>query len=1022
MMSQTFMEVSSPQLLQQSQQLQMNTPQPQYMFTEKSERKSHENNDKNNCYESPQHKVQYNENLHFDSYQANQARAQSYNSYYQNVHHHQIVNSRFLLKSNPFNSKNNNEKELNNLDYLVIEPSSNINTNNQFNDDGNQQNLQSLQQNVESDTLNGNAFVAQTPQFCKNNSFINADTDQFWNKMITSNNECEEEKNQNSFNNESNVPPQQIQNYSLMTAQTYQDDQQNLKEKPENLCFQREQFDVLSLNAEKQAESSGKIHQINDLNIFENEQRGIQNYQKEQEIESLYQLKNDENYLQNRVEQPQQQLFINEENGYQSEQEKIQQQQQQLQQSQFKEKIEENFLIKIDEFQKQDDRSIQINQEDLQIEKSQIQIDMCNQNSDDNENNDSNASQEVDQLKKYKNSKIYTQTQEDGEDFLFNFQKPNNSTSSIDNDISLAKKTSYQANYQLNTPSLNNKIADNQDLNSQTLFQNNNQNFSQINSNATPSFIYQQIDFQNIPQIPKQDNQMSPICCQPEMTKSPSQSDQPFQQHKNYQWQSNSTEERAMMDSAFKANMEQPHQFSDQKLCCPVSSFPYDNQLQTIFPHRNTNSDQILDQSLLQQQQQILLPQQNSQLQQSEQQQQQQQRQPQLSIKGITRKNQQHFESNLLTKQNYLLHTEQQINIADYVFLNGKDVLQRIHFRGRTESELQNIIQSTQFKIQNLTLNHNGLHFKSSQNQLYQATQKQYDQQAANQFNTDKNIRENIPPSNYQIYQDKKIYNDWEYKRNNRSQHSQRFTQQLNNKSNEKNPVAPVNPKIRIKLGNELLVQSVISQQTQIKQDQDNILCLSGLNSQEDSRYIQMDQEYGYCKDLDSNQQQNRDMSRSNEEEESFEKSSNLTSEQWHCIQQLQKHKKKNVAKNIMTAFKNFISNPTKFGYSQQQIESALSYYNKTKKIGESFDEMQNKFLKYIVKKKFNHYTIKLLIQHPNYGEVFEYFLKQLSDFWLEQSKVHDIEAHLAMINFLKEAYNDIEIIAQLKKYDKRKY
>lgn len=58
-------------------------------------------------------------------------------------------------------------------------------------------------------------------------------------------------------------------------------------------------------------------------------------------------------------------------------------------------------------------------------------------------------------------------------------------------------------------------------------------------------------------------------------------------------------------------------------------------------------------------------------------------------------------------------------------------------------------------------------------------------------------------------------------------------------------------------------------------------------------------------------------MSRSNvEEDESFVKSSNLTSEQWHCIQQLQKHKKKNVAKNIMTAFKNFISNPTKFGYS----------------------------------------------------------------------------------------------------------
>jgi len=63
-----------------------------------------------------------------------------------------------------------------------------------------------------------------------------------------------------------------------------------------------------------------------------------------------------------------------------------------------------------------------------------------------------------------------------------------------------------------------------------------------------------------------------------------------------------------------------------------------------------------------------------------------------------------------------------------------------------------------------------------------------------------------------------------------------------------------------------------------------------------------------------------------------------------------------------MTAFKNFMANPTKFGYSQEQIEMALAEYNLTKKTDETFEEMQGKFLKYIVKKKFNHYTIKLLI------------------------------------------------------------
>jgi len=62
----------------------------------------------------------------------------------------------------------------------------------------------------------------------------------------------------------------------------------------------------------------------------------------------------------------------------------------------------------------------------------------------------------------------------------------------------------------------------------------------------------------------------------------------------------------------------------------------------------------------------------------------------------------------------------------------------------------------------------------------------------------------------------------------------------------------------------------------------------------------------------------------------------------------------------------------------------ALGEYNLTKKTDETLEEMQGKFVKYILKKKFNHYTIKLLIQHPNYGMVFEYFLKSLSEFWLD--------------------------------------
>lgn len=82
---------------------------------------------------------------------------------------------------------------------------------------------------------------------------------------------------------------------------------------------------------------------------------------------------------------------------------------------------------------------------------------------------------------------------------------------------------------------------------------------------------------------------------------------------------------------------------------------------------------------------------------------------------------------------------------------------------------------------------------------------------------------------------------------------------------------------------------------------------------------------------------------------------------------------------------------------------------------------MQAKFKRYITSKNFNHYTVKLLIQHINYSPVFKYFLEGPAVEWVTQSKVADVSSHLIMIDYLKDCFMDISKIDILKRHEKKR-
>jgi len=100
---------------------------------------------------------------------------------------------------------------------------------------------------------------------------------------------------------------------------------------------------------------------------------------------------------------------------------------------------------------------------------------------------------------------------------------------------------------------------------------------------------------------------------------------------------------------------------------------------------------------------------------------------------------------------------------------------------------------------------------------------------------------------------------------------------------------------------------------------------------------------------------------------------------------------KKNVVKNIMSALKTYI-----LSWGEKSFIERI--YNAATTSNENIEDIRRKFKRYIESKSFNHYSLRLLILHPNYGAIFKYFLTSYSEEWLQNSKIKDTESHHKMI------------------------
>ncbi|EAR84306.1 hypothetical protein TTHERM_00716120 (macronuclear) [Tetrahymena thermophila SB210] len=136
---------------------------------------------------------------------------------------------------------------------------------------------------------------------------------------------------------------------------------------------------------------------------------------------------------------------------------------------------------------------------------------------------------------------------------------------------------------------------------------------------------------------------------------------------------------------------------------------------------------------------------------------------------------------------------------------------------------------------------------------------------------------------------------------------------------------------------------------------------------------------------------------------------------------------KKNVVKNIMSAFLTFMNDRKNKIYTKQEQETIPTlYYSQGKEEGSTEDEDQieeirKKFKRYISQKSLNHYTVRLLILHPNYGPIFKHYLTNPIKKWINNSKVADLGAHIKMIGFFLACFQDNRVLEELKRHEKKR-
>ncbi|KAL4449948.1 hypothetical protein ABPG74_015067 [Tetrahymena malaccensis] len=138
-------------------------------------------------------------------------------------------------------------------------------------------------------------------------------------------------------------------------------------------------------------------------------------------------------------------------------------------------------------------------------------------------------------------------------------------------------------------------------------------------------------------------------------------------------------------------------------------------------------------------------------------------------------------------------------------------------------------------------------------------------------------------------------------------------------------------------------------------------------------------------------------------------------------IEEMKVCNKKNVVKNIMNAFKNFVLE-AELKNTPKVNQNIVNLYNNAKSDeSDNLAEIIKKFKRYINSKNFNHYSMRLLILHPNYGPVLQYFLKGPIYEWAKTCKANDLASHFVMVDFLLLSFSDIKYIDELKRHEKKK-
>ncbi|KAL4496085.1 hypothetical protein ABPG72_015507 [Tetrahymena utriculariae] len=123
--------------------------------------------------------------------------------------------------------------------------------------------------------------------------------------------------------------------------------------------------------------------------------------------------------------------------------------------------------------------------------------------------------------------------------------------------------------------------------------------------------------------------------------------------------------------------------------------------------------------------------------------------------------------------------------------------------------------------------------------------------------------------------------------------------------------------------------------------------------------------------------------------------------------------KKSNIIKNILKSFQRFIESSNKV--EQQNLISHI-------KKGQSFSQAKK-----LIKRNFKTFgkrwnmKLKYLLGKSSFKGLFDYYLNNKSQLWLDTSKVQNKDEHKVVIQFLIQALNKPEYAEEIKYYKKRR-